>query len=85
MSAIDNTVAAVTEVKAAADAILTEVEKITPGIAGELAAGQAILDLVATMVAKALAAWSASSGTPITAESVLTLLPNPTPLTPPTA
>lgn len=85
MSAIDNTVTAVTEVKTIADAILAEVEQAVPGIAGQVATGQAIMDLVATMVTKALGAWSASSGTPITAESVLTLLPNATPLTPPTS
>lgn len=40
---------------------------------------------IANLAAKALAAWSAASGTPITVESIQALLPNPVPLTPPTS
>ena len=37
------------------------------------------------LVQAALTAWSNASGTPITVASVQALLPNPTPLTPPTS
>lgn len=40
---------------------------------------------IANLAAKAVAAWSAASGTAITVESVQALLPNQTSLTPPTA
>jgi hypothetical protein len=71
----------VSEVAGSADLILTTIETLDPAIAPEAA----LVEEIAKLAAKGLAAWSASSGTPITAESVLALLPNPTPLSPPTA
>lgn len=70
------------EVKDGADAILAELEKV-PAVSGEAALTQGVVDLSTELVTKALAAWSAASGTPITVESIQALLPNPTPLTPP--
>lgn len=73
----------VSEVQGAGDTILGLLEAFDPNaeIPDEQAAG--IVDEVANMATKALAAWSAAAGTPITAESVLALLPNATPLTAP--
>lgn len=72
--------------------IIQEIEQISNTILAEVSAVDPALDLpVATIEAieqlatKALQAWTASSSTPITVESVQALLPNPAPLTPPTA
>jgi hypothetical protein len=83
-SSLEKTVGVVAEVKAAADLILTTIETVAPSVGGEAAMAQNIVDLVATMVQKALSAYSAASGVEVNAETVLALLPNPTPLTPPT-
>jgi len=73
----------VSEVQSIGDAVLQELAAFIPSSAAvDLAAGTA-LDLIANLATKALAAWSAASGTPITAASVQALMPNPTPLTPP--
>lgn len=69
------------EVEASANAILTEVEALDPALALPIGIVQAIEALATT----ALKAWSTSAGTPITVESVQALMPNPTPLTPPTS
>lgn len=71
------------EIQAAGDTILTIIEGAAPGVALEAGAAETVLDLIAEMAMKALTAWSAASGIPITAESVLALLPNQTPLTAP--
>jgi hypothetical protein len=42
-----------------------------------------IAETIEALAIKALKAWSASSGTPITVDSVLALMPDQTPLTPP--
>lgn len=68
------------EVNSASTAILGTLSAVDPAIDVPAAVAEEILALATT----ALAAWSASSGTPITVESVTALLPNPTPLTPPT-
>ena len=75
----------VNEIKTTADTILATIESFVPGVAGEAAIAQGIVDLAGVMVGKALAAWSTASGQPITAETIAALLPNATPLTPPTA
>jgi hypothetical protein len=69
------------EVEAASNAILSEVAVLDPALALPIGIAQAI----EVMATKALEAWSASSGTPITVASVQALLPNPVPLTPPTS
>ena len=73
----------VAEVQAAGNAILNSVEAITPGADLPAESAEAILNLIAEMAQKALAAWSAAAGVPITVDSVKALLPNPTPLSPP--
>lgn len=74
---------AITEAQAIGDSILKEIEVYAPGDAVPAGAAGLILDLASQLASKALAAWSAASGTPITAESVLALLPDQTPVAPP--
>lgn len=78
-------ISAVQETQAIGDTILATLSAVDPEVAIPDAAAQAILDLVAQMAQKALAAWSASSGIAITPESVAALLPNATPLDAPDA
>lgn len=78
-------VSVVTDVQAIGDAILVEVGSVLPGEEIPAAAAQAVLDLLSQLASKAITAWGAASGTPITPETIAALLPNPTPLTPPTA
>ena len=54
-------------------------------IAVPIELAEAILPIVEDLVNKALTAWSTASGQPITVETVQALLPNATPLTPPSA
>jgi hypothetical protein len=75
----------VSEVQGIADLILKTIEGVDPTVTlpAELA-GQ-VVDLLASLVTKALTAWSASSGIQPTVANVQALLPNPAPLTPPTS
>lgn len=75
--------AVVTEIEAVADSILKELE-VVPAVAGPAGIADTVVELLGGLLSKALLAWSAASGTPITIESVQALLPNSTPLTPPT-
>jgi hypothetical protein len=73
----------VNEIVAEANAVLEIIAAVDPQIGGEgLAAGK-VAGLLAGLVMKALAAYSAASDTPITPETVAALLPNPEPLSPP--
>lgn len=76
---------AVTDVQDAADLVLEVLEGLDPALAVPAEAAQKLVDLTGGMLTKALAAFSAASGTPITPESVAALMPNPMPLTPPDA
>jgi hypothetical protein len=76
---------AVTETQAVGDTILTTVGTLDPAVAIPVAAAGTILDLLAKMVSKALTAYGAASGTPITTATIEALLPNATPLTKPTS
>jgi hypothetical protein len=77
--------AAIAEAQSIADAAAKAVETYLPGEAIPAAAIAGVVDLTSLLAQKAVATFSAASGTPITAESVMALLPNPAPLTPPTA
>jgi hypothetical protein len=77
--------ATVTEIQATGDSVLEIVAAAVPGVALEAGAAEQVLNLLATLVGKALTAYAAASGTPITAASVLALLPDATPLSPPDA
>jgi len=63
---------------------LVTVEGLDPGLAVPAEIAIAILPVVEELVAAALTAWSNASGQPITVETLTLLLPNPTPLDPPT-
>lgn len=74
-------VSVVTDVQAIGDAILVEIGSVVPGEAVPAATAQAVLDLLSQLASKAITAWGAASGTPITTETITALLPNQTPLT----
>jgi hypothetical protein len=79
--------ATVQQVADTTDQILSIVDEIKVVIEGVVPAATAPIELAevfARLVEKALAGWSAAANVPITAESVLALLPNDTPLSPPT-
>lgn len=69
----------------AIEAIVAQGLATAAGFDPGLAAPAAVLTIVEQLVGKALTAWSNASGTPITVETVMALLPNPDPLTPPAA
>lgn len=75
----------VTDVQTLGDAILEEVGALIPGADVPAATAEKVVDLLAQFATKALTAWGAASNTPITPETITALLPNPTPLTQPTA
>ncbi|MGO4210573.1 hypothetical protein AB4Y89_21690 [Terriglobus sp. 2YAB30_2] len=65
-------------------AIVLEIIKDTyPQVSDEAAVAERILTILAALVAKALTAYAAASGTPITPASIESLMPNPTRLTAP--
>lgn len=64
---------------------LKTVEGFVPSAAVPAEIVGAVLPLVEQLVAKALTAWSKASGEAITVETVTALLPDATPLTPPTS
>ena len=80
MATVAQVLAVMQEVEAASNAILSEVAALDPAL--ELPIG--IVQAIEAMATTALTAWTTASGTPITVESVQALMPNPTPLTPPT-
>jgi hypothetical protein len=81
MATVGQVLTILQEVEEANNTILATVEALDPALELPVEVVQAIEALTNT----ALTSWSAASGTPITVESVQALLPNPTPLTPPTA
>ena len=71
----------VTEVSAAATAILGTLETVDPAVA----LPASIVEEILALGTKAVAAWSTAAGTPITVAAVQALLVNPVPLTAPTS
>ena len=69
------------EVVAVTNEILTTIEGLDPALALPIN----VIQAVEGMVSVALTAYTTASGTPITVASVQALLPNPTPLKPPTS
>jgi hypothetical protein len=80
MATVSQVSGVIAEIEAIAKEIAAEVVVLDPAIGVPVTVALSLADLIT----KALSAWSAASDTPITAESVLALLPDPTPLTPPT-
>jgi len=80
MATVQEVSTTISEIEQIATEILGTVEALAPATAVPIGIAEAL----ASLVTKALLAWSAASDTPITADSVLALLPNPAPLTPPT-
>jgi len=63
-------------------AIVLEIIKTTyPQVSDEAAVAERILTILAALVTKALAAYAAASGAPITPANIENLMPNPTALT----
>lgn len=75
----------VKEVQAVGDQILEVVDVVEPGVALPAELAEKILDLSGEMLTKALTAWQAASGQPITAESIAALMPSTQTLDAPTA
>lgn len=75
----------ITSATTIANTILQAIEAVDP--AAELPAAEAgtVIDLTASLVTAALAAYSNASGTPINATTIAALMPDPTPLSEPTA
>lgn len=71
--------AAIAEIEADSSSVLGLIEGLDPALTAPIG----IAELLASLAAKALTAWSNASGMPITAASVLALMPDETPLTPP--
>jgi len=85
MADTQQVIGAVNEIISESQAVLEIISAVDPEIGGKaLAAGQ-MAGLLAGLVTKALAAYSAASATPITPESVAALMPNPVPLSAPEA
>jgi hypothetical protein len=80
MATAQDVSSAVTEIQLAANTVLSLISTLDPGVAVPAQLAEELLALAA----KAIAAWSSASGVAITADSVLALMPNATPLTPPT-
>jgi hypothetical protein len=78
-------VSVVQETQAVADTILATIQGVDPGAALESGTLEVVIDATATMAAKAIQAWSQASGEPITAASVMELLPDAAPLDQPDA
>lgn len=77
--------AIIEEIQAGSDVVLTTLGTVVPSEEIPASKASAIVDLISDLATKALAAWSAAANNPITVESVQALLPNQTPLTPPTS
>lgn len=80
MATVSQVTGVIAEIEAIAKEIAAEVTVLDPAIAVPVTIGFSLADLIT----KALSAWSTASGTPITVENLQALLPDPTPLTPPT-
>jgi hypothetical protein len=77
-------VSTVTEISGISDTILKSIEALDPAVAPEAAVVDGVVSLLSDLVGKAITAFSAASDTPITADTIAALIPNSTPLTPPT-
>jgi uncharacterized YccA/Bax inhibitor family protein len=71
----------VQEIEQVANEVLAGIEALDPALALPVTAITALEGLAQA----AITAWSQASGVPVTVASVQALLPNPTPLTPPTS
>ena len=65
--------------------IVDELKGIIESLVPASTAPIELAEVFAKLATKALAGWSQAAGTPITVENLQALLPNPEPLTPPTA
>jgi len=64
---------------------ITTLEALDPAVIPEAEIAKIIFGISSQLLAATLTAWSKASGQAITVESITALLPDPTPLTPPTA
>lgn len=75
----------VTEVAETSKVILGILEEADPQVAPEAEVAGSLVVLLSELATKAIAAYAAAGGVDITPENILKLLPNPAPLTAPTA
>lgn len=73
----------ISEVVGVGESILAIVGAEDPAVELTVEAAAGTASLIADLVEKVLAAWQASSGIPITVESVMALMPESGPLDPP--
>jgi uncharacterized YccA/Bax inhibitor family protein len=71
----------VQEIEQVSNEVLAEIQALDPALALPVTAIEALEGLVTA----AINAWSTATGQPVTVASLTALLPNPTPLTPPTS
>ena len=71
---------AIAGIQADSTAVLAIVEAADPALTAPIG----VAELMASLAAKALTAWSSASQTPITSDSVAALMPNAAPLSAPT-
>ena len=81
ITTVQNTV---TEIQSDAATVLETIAAVDPALELPVATAEGIVSIVGGLITKALSAWSAASGIPITQASVLALLPDNTPLDAPT-
>jgi hypothetical protein len=81
MATAGSVLSVVQEIEQVSNEVLAEIEALDPALALPVSAIESLEGLAQA----AITAWSTASGTPITVASVQALLPNPTPLTPPTS
>ena len=81
MATANDVLSIVQEIEAISNEVLDVISSVDP----DLGLPVAVIAQLEALATKAIAAWSAASTTPITVASVTALLPNATPLTPPTS
>lgn len=81
MATASDVLSVVQEIEQVSNEVLAEIQALDPALALPVTAIEALEGLVQA----AINAWSTASGTPVTVEALQALMPNPTPLTPPTS
>lgn len=85
MATVAQVTSDITATQAVSNTILETIEAVDPAVELPAAAVGTVIDLLAELVTAALTAYSNASGTPINATTIAALMPNPTPLSAPTA
>lgn len=84
-STIAAIISTIEEIQRDATVVLQIIKATDPQVTDEATIAESILTILATLVTKALAAYTAASETPITSAGIASLLPNPKALTLPSS